>query len=258
MSIEIGKFERYLKTTSFSEATISSYLCSMRHYSTLFSDVSTELVQEYRKRCIKTHKPRTVNLRLCALQQYAKFMGQSVEIRQLRIQDPLFAERLLTEHDYKKVLSYVAGTDWYIAFRMLACTGLRISESYQISVGDLKGTRKTIIGKGNKVRVVWFPLKFRQDVYPLLAGKNDNEPVMKWKSNYVRIKLRYIQNKLKLSSPLSPHDFRHLFARKVYAKTKDIYLIKDLLGHRNIQTTMRYLKVTVQSISKRISGLVDW
>jgi len=65
MSIEIGKFENYLKTTGFSEATVSSYVCSMRHYSTLFSDVSTELVQEYRKRCIKTHKPRTVNLRLC-------------------------------------------------------------------------------------------------------------------------------------------------------------------------------------------------
>jgi integrase len=42
------------------------------------------------------------------------------------------------------------------------------------------------------------------------------------------------------------HTFRHFYACKLYHTTKDILLVKEKLGHRNIQNTMVYTR------------LVDW
>lgn len=35
---------------------------------------------------------------------------------------------------------------------------------------------------------------------------------------------------------------RHAYASELYKKTKDVLLIKKLLGHSNIATTSRYLE----------------
>ncbi len=39
-----------------------------------------------------------------------------------------------------------------------------------------------------------------------------------------------------------PHMLRHAYASELYRKTKDILLIKKLLGHSNVATTSKYLE----------------
>ena len=255
-------FSNYLQSKALSEATINAYTSSMAHYFSMYQEVSTENVYLYRQQCLQFHKPMTVNLRLNAIRKWAKYKGIEIEIPLVRIQEPIFAENVLTDKEYRKLIAYLQETeqyDWLVALRLLSGTGLRISESYQVTVGDLRNcTRKDIVGKGTKSRTVWFPLKMRQEILPLLKNRQSSEKIMLWSDNYVRTKLKALQKKLRLKVSLSPHELRRYFARKVYAKTKDIYLVKDLLGHRNIQTTMRYIKVTVQSVSMRMSRLVDW
>ena len=51
---------------------------------------------------------------------------------------------------------------------------------------------------------------------------------------------------------------KRLVISKKYSRTKDIYLVRDLLGHSSIKTTMHYLKISVSSISRRISQIVNW
>lgn len=38
-----------------------------------------------------------------------------------------------------------------------------------------------------------------------------------------------------------PHDFRRNLAADIYSKTKDIFLVKNILGHKSIETTSKYL-----------------
>jgi len=40
------------------------------------------------------------------------------------------------------------------------------------------------------------------------------------------------------------HDFRRCFARRVWDKYKDVNILKDMLGHSYIETTMKYLKTS--------------
>jgi len=40
--------------------------------------------------------------------------------------------------------------------------------------------------------------------------------------------------------PYRFHSLRHTFAMRVYARTKDLLLVKKLLGHRSINSTLVY------------------
>ena len=46
-----------------------------------------------------------------------------------------------------------------------------------------------------------------------------------------------------LNGKLATHSLRKSFAQRLYDKTGDIYLVQELLGHRNISTTQKYLGV---------------
>lgn len=259
--ILLKEFEEYLKQTDFSEKTVTSYVGGLKHYSTMYDEVNTPNVSEYKNRCIQIHKPRTINLRLCALAFYAKWQNIPLEVKAIQIQEPIFAESVLSQKEYNKILDYLLSKeqyDWYLLLRLLACTGLRISESYQVTFGDLKLTRKVIMGKGTKTRVIWFPLKFRKEIQLYTQGHKDKEQVVHYGDTYIRSKLKRLQKKLHIKCKLSPHEFRRFYARQIYKKTKDVYLVKDLLGHASIRTTMRYLRVSVSSVSLRMSRLVDW
>lgn len=259
--VDLDGFKKYLNSTSLSDKTKETYVSSLEHYSNYFKEISTENVQSYKKLCLQKYKPSTINLRLHALQKYSEFKKTPVDISYIKIQEPLFSENVMSRHDYEKILNYLLDKkqyDWYVIFRLLGTTGLRIEESKQVCVGDLKGCRKTILGKGTKTRVIWFPLSMRKEIMPLLKGKKDSDKIVCHDEGYIRKKLRDLQKQLKIKVKLSPHEFRRFYAREVYSKTKDVYLVKDLLGHSSVQTTMRYLRINISSISRRMSKLVDW
>ena len=46
-----------------------------------------------------------------------------------------------------------------------------------------------------------------------------------------------------LNGKLATHSLRQSFAQRLYDKSGDIYLVQELLGHKNISTTQKYLGV---------------
>ena len=46
-----------------------------------------------------------------------------------------------------------------------------------------------------------------------------------------------------LNGKLATHSLRKSFAQRVYEQSGDIYLVQELLGHKNVSTTQRYLGV---------------
>ena len=46
-----------------------------------------------------------------------------------------------------------------------------------------------------------------------------------------------------LNGKLATHSLRKSFTQRLYDKSGDIYLVQELLGHRNISTTQKYLGV---------------
>lgn len=259
--VDLQKFESLLKNSSLSENTRKSYISSVTHFSTIYDDVNSENVNKYKLECLKNKSPGTVNLRLHALAKYAELLKLDVEIKFVKVQESLFADNIFTDREYERLLEYLKEREqyeWYILFRVMACTGVRINEAHQIRYKDLKKPNKVIIGKGVKTRVIWFPSQMRKDITPMLKNFKGDDSIIQHDDGYIRNKLRFLRTKLKIRCKLSPHEFRRYYARRTYKKIKDIQLIKDLLGHSSVKTTMRYLKVDVTNVSRRISKLIDW
>ena len=46
-----------------------------------------------------------------------------------------------------------------------------------------------------------------------------------------------------LNGKLAAHSLRKSFAQRAYEESGDIYLVPELLGHRNVSTTQKYMGV---------------
>ena len=259
--VELQKFETLLKDSPLSENTRKSYVSSVSDFAAIYDEVNSENINKYKLECLKNKSPGTVNLRLHALVKYAKLFNINVDVKFIKVQESLFAENIFSDKEYERLLAYLKERgqyEWYILFRVMACTGVRINEAHQIKYGDLRKSNKVIIGKGVKTRVIWFPSLMRKEIAPMLKNFKSDDCIIQHDDGYIRNKLRFLKTKLKIKCKLSPHEFRRYYARRIYRKVKDIQLVKDLLGHSSVNTTMRYLKVDITNVSRKISKLVDW
>ena len=66
----IEEFERHLRGTNLSENTISSYLFAIRQYSSQYDGITKKNLRAYKVWLIENYKPKTVNLRLRAINCY--------------------------------------------------------------------------------------------------------------------------------------------------------------------------------------------
>ena len=54
--------------------------------------------------------------------------------------------------------------------------------------------------------------------------------------------LRAIAERLGMTKPLTFHLARHSAAHRIYKQTRDIYQVKQILGHTSVQTTENYMR----------------
>ena len=59
-----------------------------------------------------------------------------------------------------------------------------------------------------------------------------------------------------LNGKIATHSLRKSFAQRVYEESGDIYLVKELLGHRNVTTTQSYLGVNYADARDVVEAIV--
>ena len=73
----IKDFEKYLQSTNLSENTIASYLFAVNQFKNQNDAVSKKNLRGYKVWLIENFKPKTVNLRLRAINCYLEFIQKS-------------------------------------------------------------------------------------------------------------------------------------------------------------------------------------
>lgn len=138
--------------------------------------------------------------------------------------------------------------------QMLWMTGIRVTELINIKKKDFDSLNKTL-------RITW--LKSRKwneriiPVHPTLSGMLEHF-VVGFKADQLLFPVsrqRVYQITKKLLG-VNPHCLRHSFAVNFLRQSKNpraIVVLKDLLGHKRIDTTMTYLQITVGHMAQDLS-----
>ena len=94
-------FERYLKGTNLSKNTVSSYLFAMKQFFERYETVTKRNLKEHKTWLIEQYKPKTVNLRIRAINCYLESIGkESWKLLSVRVQQKAFMENVINEADY--------------------------------------------------------------------------------------------------------------------------------------------------------------
>ena len=154
-----------------------------------------------------------------------------------------------------------------ILWQMVYLTGMRISEVLSVKLKDLNlkviDPYVTIIGKRSKVRSPYLPkvLVDNLKVYILrVFGKeHDGNSFLffsRVKGKNQQMTVKGAENRLKKNAAvahkkckdvpldLRPHMLRHSFASHLIDDGANVIQVSELLGHKDISTTMRYLDVS--------------
>ena len=157
---------------------------------------------------------------------------------------------------------------------LLLGTGIRVSELVGINIDDLdlKNLAFKVTRKGGNVAVLYFSdevkvaienyLKWRTDRLKKAGLSEDTEALFISLQNK-RITVRAVENLVKkytgLVNPLksvSPHKLRSTFGTALYRETKDIYMVAEVLGHRDVNTTKKHYAALDEDIKREASNKV--
>jgi len=283
----ITLYQEYLAGLGRSAFTIKNYISNLRLFCKWYEEAYEANGMDFARvneiglllyrnhlQYEKRHKTATINQHVAALRSFFSFLhGRGV------IKDPVIANMKPLSKPYLRAPDVPKSAQILRLFRMVNTSndrgkrdfailqlfvqcGLRLSEVASIEVGDIHmGERKGVLripgGKGDRPREISLnktarcALKAYLEVRPALPDTKNlfisqlNRPLSR-RSIYHLTK-KYLE--VAGMPDLSCHGLRHLFATNLYNRHKDILLVKEALGHKTLESTLRYSHKTEEEIA---------
>lgn len=151
-----------------------------------------------------------------------------------------------------------------LILEMLYATGTRVSELVNIKIDDISFSKMSIriLGKGNKMRMVYFnKVTFRKLQKYLEDGRKvfdtNKSPYLflnrrggKMTTRRIEQILEEIISKTSITKHISPHMIRHSFATHLLNEGCDLLSVQQLLGHESLTATSVYTHITNDRIKE--------
>ena len=240
--MELDKFEEFLSQGNMAKNTISAYLYAVKEFGSRHKELNKRNLLVYKTYLIETYKPKTVNLRIQALNKYLVFVGKTkLRLKSVKVQQRSYLENVISNADYtflKNKLKKEDNLEWYFVVRFLAATGARVSELVQIKIEHVQVGYYDIYTKGGKIRRIYIPKTLRTETEKWLQTLNRTSGYLFLNRFGERITTRGISQQLKNyavkyglnEKVVYPHSFRHRYAKNFLEKFNDIALLADLMG----------------------------
>ena len=150
-------------------------------------------------------------------------------------------------------------------------TGIRISELVGINMEDIdfnvNGFKITRKG-GNQV-VLYFSEEVRTALLNYINEKANNKKVPKDENALFlslqnkRISVRAVEKLVKKYSQvvtplkrITPHKLRSTYGTNLYRETQDIYIVADVLGHKDVNTTKKHYAAISEDARRSVANVV--
>jgi len=206
-------------------------------------------------------QPSTINTNLSMLVEFFEFLReegsmthQPILRRRHRLPTPTTLPKPMNEADlaaFFKVIDSVR--DRLIFLLMLRC-GLRVSEVCALSWEEIDlsaGTARINNGKGQVDRIVYLSADVEQALKTWRAYKETGEYLFPscirkgspLRRSMINVLMDGYLKTANVTKHYSPHCLRHTFATLLLNAGVPLEVLKELMGHRSIQMTLRYAQL---------------
>ncbi len=150
-------------------------------------------------------------------------------------------------------------------------TGIRISELVGLNNESIDFATNSFVvtRKGGNKAILYFSDEVAAALEAYLEQKNGdprvppNESALFLSMQYRRITVRAVENLVKkyakIVTPLkkiTPHKLRSTYGTALYRETGDIFIVADVLGHKDVNTTRKHYAAITEDRRKSVAGKV--
>ena len=266
--IEEQKYQEY------SENTLKQYKANVLKFLNWLEDedkaVTKDVTMKYKTYLLNLNpKPKTssINTWIIELNKYFKWLGlNDLTLLKINSQIKTSNEEVLTIQDYKRLLRFAKRKDnlkIYYIMKVLAMTGIRISELNFFTVESIKSNYIQAFNKGKERYII-----VRQDLSRELRkycreNKIKTGPIFKGEKQEKIIASTIWRQMKKIAGAarvnkkkVHAHSFRHLFAIVFLNEFNDsITELADILGHNSLETTRVYTRSTNSQKKSKLEKL---
>jgi integrase/recombinase XerD len=283
----VALFLESLRVRGYSASTIASRRESLALFTRFVREVGAGDVREVTQQTVRDYQVwltrryaiRSVHVHLIALRQFFAHLEATGAILMspcaglvLPKLDQSLPRNVLTPDEARRVLeapepASPQGIRDRAILELFYSTGLRLEEMARLTVPDVdtrNGFARVTRGKFAKDRVVpagsqachWVRQYLDQVRGPWTLGNRDEralwlttrKPHAPLKAQMIAVLVRQYGQRSGIDRRLSPHVWRHTCATHLLSGGGNIAYVQRLLGHRSLETTQRYTRVTIPEL----------
>lgn len=269
----LNRYIEQLQLKGYSQNTIKTYVTEFSQLlktikSFPVNQLSAEKLRSYFLYCINELKlsENMIHSRMNAVKFYFEQVlnREKLFLEIPRPKKPSTLPKAISTHDIKRMLGMVENTKHRLLLKLCYGMGLRVSEITNLKIADIDSKRTQVLvnqGKGKKDRYVNLPESILEELRAYYLQYKPKEFLFEGRYG-VQYSVRSVQSvfknamkKAKINKKVGIHCLRHSYATHLIEQGTDIRFVQELLGHKDIKTTMIYTNLTDQTKRKIKSPL---
>lgn len=171
---------------------------------------------------------------------------------------------VMTKAEILKLINGVDNIKHRTILMLLYSTGMRVSEIANCKIADIDSANmriKIVKGKGAKDRLTIMSQQVLLELRAYYIIYKPKDFLFNGYQGGKKYSVRSIQHLMQKalvkvgldSKSYTIHTIRHSFATHLLDNGADLYTIKELLGHTNLQTTMQYMHLTTSRVDEIVN-----
>ena len=241
--------EEFLEYLTYYKSEVKEYINSATGKKRKLTTIRSFYNYYYRKEMIETNPAVLVDIPKVNTKEIIRLDPDEVA----RLLDEVDSGENLTEK--QKAFHNKTRTRDLAIITLLLGTGLRVSECVGLDIDDVDFNNDgvKIVRKGGNEAIIYFGDEVRDALENYLLEREDiitqdgHEDALFLSLQRRRISVRAVENLVKKYASLitslkniTPHRLRSTYGTSLYRATGDIYLVADVLGHSDVNTTKKH------------------
>jgi len=263
--IILSEYSKWLEVNGKSKTTIEQYSQQIRDFLSKIKleDISEKTIITYLLELKNKYAPKTVNLYRTAIKSFLDYLKKDVPIpKQLKIEQklPEFITLKYFESNVIPMIDLIFENPLKIKTIMyfMFFTGLRVGEISLLKrkYFNLKErTVKIFSPKTKKERIIFYNKKTRNLLDMYFGTTPESKNAFNTETSSIKGYFKRLKPYFK-DINFHAHLLRHSFANHFLVNKGEISILKELLGHASIQSTMRYAGLNQEQLKKKYDEFI--